>query len=1067
YSDVIIGADRYDNGQDTEGKVFVYHGSAAGLANTPAWTAEGNQANAYFGVSVATAGDVNGDGFADVIVGADVYSNGQSGEGRAFVYHGSGAGLAATPAWTAESNQVDGDFGYSVASAGDVNGDGYADVIVGAGAYSNGQTAEGRAYVYHGSAAGLAANAAWITESNLASSAFGSAVAGAGDVNGDGYSDVIVGAYAVTNGQSTEGRAYVYHGSASGLSLEPVWIVESNQENSFFGSAVETAGDVNGDGFADVLIGAYLYDNGQDAEGSAFAYYGSAGGLSGTPSWIGESNQTGGLFGAQVGTAGDVNGDGYADVIIGATGYDNGESDEGRAYVYLGSKLGLISAAWIVESDQASAVMGSAVATAGDVNGDGYSDVVVAVIGYDHPETNEGRALVYHGGPSGLTSMPMFWAPAGQSLGFWGWVVGSAGDVNGDGYSDLFAVASNFDNGQGDEGKVWVYHGSIDGVPSSPSWSAETNQVSAEIGSAACAGDFNGDGYSDFIYGSPYYETGESNEGAAFLHLGSASGLSPTPLWIIEGGQVSAWAGTVAGAGDVDGDGYGDILIGAEGYDNEHANEGRVSLYRGSASGLGLSTWSVEGGEDGALLGHALAPAGDVNRDGFADVLIGVPLLDHGESDEGVVWVFHGTTGGLSTTPARILEANQANASFGSQVAPAGDVNGDGYSDVIIGADHFDCGQVDEGKAFLYYGGAQGLPASPAWTAESDQASAWFGKAVGTAGDVNGDGYSDLIIGAPLYDDGETDEGRVWIYHGSPTVPGPPVLLTQGDQPGALYGYSVGTAGDVNADGFSEVVAGAPGYDFNGVHDGGLVLVLPGNQGDGLHRPRRQMRVNDLAPIAIGGKSDSPSAFRVQALARTPAGRGRVRLEIEAKPLGTPFNGTGLVRSPFVGTGFPAIDGSAVSVLESLFGLQAGRVYHWRLRIASDSPFFPRSPWLWHPGNSVGEGDVRIGGPPVGIADSEAPPVTGVVLSPAVPNPFAASTAFALTLPARGAVRLGVYDVQGRFVATLAEGMQPAGRQEMHWDGRNSSGHALPGGVYFVRLESGGQVTAQKVVIRR
>src|SRR6185436_13503605 len=107
----------------------VPRGQAASSAD---WIAEGNQSFAGFGVSVATAGDDNGDGYADVIVGASAYSNGQTGEGRAFVYHGSPAGLATAPDWTAEGEQQGASFGISVGTAGDVNGDGYDDVIVGA-----------------------------------------------------------------------------------------------------------------------------------------------------------------------------------------------------------------------------------------------------------------------------------------------------------------------------------------------------------------------------------------------------------------------------------------------------------------------------------------------------------------------------------------------------------------------------------------------------------------------------------------------------------------------------------------------------------------------------------------------------------------------------------------------------------------------------------------------------------------------------------------------------------------------------------------------------------------------
>src|SRR5947199_196981 len=114
----------------------------------PGWIGESNQEAAHFGVSVAGAGDVNGDGYGDLIVGAHYYDNGQADEGRAFAYYGSPAGLSTTPNWTAESDQVAAFFGVSVAGAGDVNADGYDDVIVGAPTYDNGQRDEGRAFVY-------------------------------------------------------------------------------------------------------------------------------------------------------------------------------------------------------------------------------------------------------------------------------------------------------------------------------------------------------------------------------------------------------------------------------------------------------------------------------------------------------------------------------------------------------------------------------------------------------------------------------------------------------------------------------------------------------------------------------------------------------------------------------------------------------------------------------------------------------------------------------------------------------------------------------------------------------
>ena len=151
----------------------------------------------------------------------------------------------------------------------------------------------------------------------------------AGDVNGDGYADVIVGADSYDNGQGNEGAAWVYLGSAAGLSATAAWMAEGNQASAWFGHSVGTAGDVNGDGYADVIVGARWYSNGQASEGAAFVYLGSAAGLGAAAAWTGEGNQEGAYFGHSVGTAGDVNGDGYADVIVGAPDYDNG-SHEGR-----------------------------------------------------------------------------------------------------------------------------------------------------------------------------------------------------------------------------------------------------------------------------------------------------------------------------------------------------------------------------------------------------------------------------------------------------------------------------------------------------------------------------------------------------------------------------------------------------------------------------------------------------------------------------------------------------------------------------------------------------------------
>jgi len=323
--------------------------------------------------------------------------------------------------WQAESNQATANLGYSVASAGDVNGDNYDDIIVGAYKYDNGQTDEGAVFVWYGSATGLGdngttTNADWQAESNQASAEFGHSVASAGDVNGDNYDDIIVGAWIYDKGQINEGAVFVWYGSETGLgeSGTPVnvdWQAESNQAIANLGYSVASAGDVNGDNYDDIIVGAYNYDNVESNEGVVFVWYGSATGLgeSGTPAnadWQAESNQAKANLGRSVASAGDVNNDNYDDIIVGASIYGNVESNEGAVFVWYGSATGLgesgtpANADWQAESNQATANFGNSVASAGDVNNDGYDEVIVGAYYYDNVESNEGAVFVFSEPPT-------------------------------------------------------------------------------------------------------------------------------------------------------------------------------------------------------------------------------------------------------------------------------------------------------------------------------------------------------------------------------------------------------------------------------------------------------------------------------------------------------------------------------------------------------------------------------------------------------------------------------------------------------------------------------------------
>jgi hypothetical protein len=431
------------------------------LPTEPDWYVNGEHQSANLGLSVGTAGDVNGDGYADVIIGSPNFNGGLTNQGKVYVYHGSNQGLSTTPDWTIEGGQINAELGISVGTAGDVNDDGYSDVIIGARRYYDipEEMYEGAAFVYHGSETGLSPTANWSAEGNAYNVWFGISVGTAGDVNNDGYSDVIVGVANTVFSTECANKALVYHGSGTGLSTTADWTEVLEQTGACFGVSVGTAGDVNNDGYSDVIIGALYYDNGESDEGGAFVYHGSEAGLSATPNWSAEGDQIEAYFGISVGTAGDVNGDGYSDVIVGASYYDNGQTDEGRAFVYHGSGAGLSTTAnWDAEGDQEYAYFGASVGTAGNVNNDSYSEALVGAHWYDNPNKSEGRAFLFAGSAGGLSTSADWITESNQSYAYYGCSLGTAGDVNGNGFSDVIVGAYAYYYDQENQGRAYVYY---------------------------------------------------------------------------------------------------------------------------------------------------------------------------------------------------------------------------------------------------------------------------------------------------------------------------------------------------------------------------------------------------------------------------------------------------------------------------------------------------------------------------------------------------------------------------------------------------------------------------------
>jgi hypothetical protein len=372
FADIAIGTPGTD-------KVLVYPGSASGIATSPSLTLTSAEQSLSFGNVVAGAGDINGDGFADLVVGAPQED---SNRGAVYVYLGGPAGIPATASIKLAGPDSNSYFGSAVASVGDTDNDGYADLLVGA---PNAYLSVGAAYVFRGGPQGFAADPNLTIPGTPPGVAFGTTVASAGDFNGDGYGDMLIGAVYDTPEQPA---AALYPGGAQGCAAGINYPLKGSS-GSINGFMIDGVGDVDGDGYADVALGT---------QNSVLVYRGAATISTDVPSSTIASPADLYAFFAVAG-AGDLDGDGFADLVVCA----RSSAPEDRVYVFPGSAQGPVQYPTVTLTNSDPTRTLETAVSAGDVNGDGFDDLAVSLMG---AYTFTGRAETHHGKSDGISSSP-------------------------------------------------------------------------------------------------------------------------------------------------------------------------------------------------------------------------------------------------------------------------------------------------------------------------------------------------------------------------------------------------------------------------------------------------------------------------------------------------------------------------------------------------------------------------------------------------------------------------------------------------------------------------------------
>jgi len=516
-------------------------------------------------------------------------------------------------------------------------------------------------------------------------------------------------------------------------------------------------------------------------------------------------------------------------------------------------------------------------------------------------------------------------------------------------------------------------------------------QADAEFGwSIANVGDIDRDGFADLAVGAHHFIVGtDTGAGAVFLYTGGLPPGSP-PFARLDGlSRDEHFGESVAGGRDIDGDGIPDLAVGAPlRAVGAFSAAGAVDVFRGGAAGTPARWTTVQGEAADDWFGQSVA-MGDLDGDGRAELIVGAPYNDRHGSAAGAVFIYHGSAQ-APLTLWKVLVGEAANDQFGWSVTCPGDVDGDGYGDVAVGARlHGVIGKVAAGRVYLFRGGpSMDTIADGSWTGEA--ANDWFGQAVASPGDVDGGGRPDILVGAPYNDRNGSAAGAAYLFRGELPPGSIAAAIYVGETANAQFGWALTGGGDINGDGLPDVLVGARFQPVGSLGGAGRVYAFAGG--------------TTLSTTPIGAvDGEAADDWMGQAVGMGPGffDSGRA-----AALAGAPLNDHG--------------------------GDLAGRAY-----ALGDRPTL-----------SVGAGRRTSSA----LRVSPVPARTDVQIDCAAVAP--------------GALEVTILDVSGRAVSHWTGEAAVGGLTRLHWDARDDAGVRVPAGLYFVRIDDSARATASPEMAR-